>query len=83
MEEKNDEYIPFEEYSKLHLTSQGSDIGRVYHGTNGSTWGKGAAGILLYCPETHEILLLKRSPYVFDPNTWGIPGGLENKEEMN
>jgi 8-oxo-dGTP pyrophosphatase MutT (NUDIX family) len=41
----------------------------------GKYWGKSAAGILIGANETGNILLLYRSPDVFDPNMWGIPGG--------
>lgn len=68
-------YIPSKTYKKLAEVSHGTDAGAVFHDNNSKTWGKGAAGILVYCPETQEVLLLKRSPHVFDPNTWGIPGG--------
>jgi len=72
------EYILFEIYSQLQHQSNGFDAGI----TSSGTWGRGAAGILVVSPDLDEILLLKRSPYVLDPNMWGIPGGAR-KETAN
>ena len=36
-------------------------------------WGNDGSGCLIKCG--NKILLLKRSPHVTEPNTWGIPGG--------
>ena len=36
-------------------------------------WGNAGSGILFTTGD--RILLLKRSPYVEEPGTWGIPGG--------
>jgi 8-oxo-dGTP diphosphatase len=38
-------------------------------------WGQRGAGIAFICPADSTILLVKRSPYVNEPGTWGIPGG--------
>lgn len=36
-------------------------------------WGKAGAGIMFFCE--NEVLLVLRSYWVSQPNTWGIPGG--------
>ena len=71
------EYIPFNVYSELHHKSNGYDVGM----TDSGTWGRGAAGILIVSPDLDEILLLKRSCGVLDPNLWGIPGGARKETE--
>ena len=38
-------------------------------------WGQAAAGILFVSKKTKRILLLLRSEYVLEPNTWGIVSG--------
>lgn len=38
-------------------------------------WGQSAAGVLFVCKKTKRILLLLRSEYVLEPNTWGIVSG--------
>lgn len=44
--------------------------------TEGKTvWGESAAGVLFVCTKTKRILLLLRSEYVLEPNTWGIISG--------
>lgn len=45
------------------------DVGMTEEGF----WGNAGSGILFTTGE--KILLLKRSPYVLEPGTWGIPGG--------
>jgi len=42
---------------------------------NPTFWGTAAAGILFVCLDDETFLLLRRSPYVMEPGTWGIPGG--------
>jgi len=42
-------------------------------------WGTKASGIMFICLEDETILLLKRSNYVEQPNTWGITGGAVNE----
>lgn len=53
-------YIPDDEYEDVGYTEEGF-------------WGNAGSGILFTTGE--KILLLKRSPYVLEPGTWGIPGG--------
>ena len=43
-------------------------------------WGRRAAGLLIY-NESGQVLLVFRSPHVFDPNVWGIPGGRVEPDE--
>ena len=40
-------------------------------------WGGDGSGCLIVLdrPKRRRILLLKRSSYITEPNTWGIPGG--------
>jgi len=38
-------------------------------------WGQSAAGVLFVCKKTKRILLLLRSEYVLEPDTWGIVSG--------
>ena len=64
-------HIEYDDYAQLHHQSKGWDIGW----TSPGTWGPSGAGILVYCPRTDEILLLKRANWVDEPNVWGIPGG--------
>jgi len=41
---------------------------------NPAFWGKAGSGIL-FVANDDTALLTKRSPYVMQPNTWGVPGG--------
>jgi 8-oxo-dGTP pyrophosphatase MutT (NUDIX family) len=38
-------------------------------------WGNQAGGVLIICSRTNKVLLLKRSPYVQEPETWGMISG--------
>lgn len=38
-------------------------------------WGRGGSGVLFTCEELNEVMLMLRSPYVEQGDTWGIPGG--------
>jgi 8-oxo-dGTP pyrophosphatase MutT (NUDIX family) len=51
----------------------------IDEGMVGDKWGSRGSGILYVYND--EILLLKRSPYVLEPNTWGIPGGAVPKDK--
>jgi len=44
-------------------------------------WGKEAAGVLPFCQKTKRFLIALRSPYVMEPNTYGIFGGKLDEEE--
>ena len=44
-------------------------------------WGKVAGGVLIYSKKTDRFLLLKRSEYVLEPNTWGIISGKLDADE--
>jgi len=47
-------------------------------------WGKRGAGVLIFCKKTQRFLLGLRSPYVDQPNTWGLFGGaIDGKETAN
>lgn len=58
----------------LKLAKDLSKIATTYYG-------KGGAGLLLVCREDNTVLMLKRSRYVEQPMTWGIPGGALSKGE--
>ena len=77
LELKPEDYFYYDFYSKLHHESKGFDIGKTSEGT----WGRSAAGILIINPDSNEILLLKRSASVFEPNIWAIPGGARKETE--
>ena len=44
-------------------------------------WGKEAAGILTLCTKTKRFLIALRSPYVMEPETYGIFGGKLDENE--
>jgi len=52
----------------LSIFAKYEDVGMV-----GDNWGRAGSGFLFTTGDA--ILLLKRSPYVMEPGTWGIPGG--------
>ncbi|MDY6789509.1 MAG: NUDIX hydrolase [Candidatus Nanohaloarchaea archaeon] len=74
MSEKDGQYIPYEVYSEVVESDRGDETGIVNHGGR-RTWGNAGAGLVVVTQELEEILLLKRSRMVSDPNVWGIPGG--------
>lgn len=45
-------------------------------------WGTRGAGILPICEPTKRALLALRSPYVMEPNTWGIWGGKIDDDDL-
>jgi 8-oxo-dGTP pyrophosphatase MutT (NUDIX family) len=46
-------------------------------------WGTEAGGVLVYCSKTERYLILLRSEWVLEPNTWGIISGkLDDKENV-
>lgn len=69
---KEQKHLYSEDYirSLINKDEDGVDVGIV-----GNNWGKAAAGMLVTCYETRELLLLERSLGVMQPGTWGIPGG--------
>jgi 8-oxo-dGTP pyrophosphatase MutT (NUDIX family) len=44
-------------------------------------WGTEAGGVLVYCSTTNRYLILLRSEWVLEPNTWGIISGKLDDEE--
>ena len=46
-------------------------------------WGTEAGGVLVYCPTTDRYLILLRSEWVLEPNTWGIISGKLDDDETN
>lgn len=54
---------------KYYLAESYQDVGFSETGR----WGNAGSGCLFTTGE--HILLLKRSPYVEEPGTWGLPGG--------
>lgn len=47
----------------------------VYTDESGKFWGSQGAGAIFMAEDTGRILLQHRSPYVNEPNTWGVIGG--------
>lgn len=56
----------------LGYREEGGEMSHDEHGN--LRWGRRAAGLLIY-NESNQVFLVFRSPEVFDPNMWGIPGG--------
>lgn len=48
---------------------------------NKKFWGTRAGGILLVAKDTKHVLLLLRSQDVYEPGTWGMPGGKVDGDE--
>jgi 8-oxo-dGTP pyrophosphatase MutT (NUDIX family) len=46
-------------------------------------WGTEAGGVLVYCSTTDRYLILLRSEWVLEPNTWGIISGKLDDDETN
>ena len=46
-------------------------------------WGTEAGGVLVYCSTTERYLILLRSEWVLEPNTWGIISGKLDDDETN
>ena len=46
-------------------------------------WGTEAGGALVYCSTTDRYLILLRSDWVLEPNTWGIISGKLDVDETN
>lgn len=62
---------------------EAGELGKHHAGTSdtGQFWGDQGAGVLPLAKSTGRILLSLRSPYVNEPNTWGIVGGAIDKNE--
>lgn len=91
------EWINYKQLSKMYLDKMGRELYRYYDkkdvylisdykdggATNVPTefWGNVAGGVLIYCSGTNRYLLLKRSDYVQEPNTWGIISGKLDDDE--
>jgi 8-oxo-dGTP pyrophosphatase MutT (NUDIX family) len=46
-------------------------------------WGTEAGGVLVYCSTTERYLILLRSEWVLEPNTWGIISSKLDDDETN
>lgn len=57
------------------LVSQRVSGAAVYTDESGKFWGSQGAGAIFMAEDTGRILLQHRSPYVNEPNTWGVIGG--------
>jgi 8-oxo-dGTP pyrophosphatase MutT (NUDIX family) len=92
------EWIDYKELAQIYLDKMGRELYRYYskediqliskYDEGGQTdepnefWGKEAGGVLVYCSNTDRFLILLRSEYVLEPNTWGIISGkLDDGEE--
>lgn len=49
----------------------------------GMYWGRGGAGMMFICSEDSTVLLLLRSPWVIQGETWGFAGGSLEEEYFN
>lgn len=76
---RDTDYIASKIYSyeipPLPKKSDTVDLRGDYTKGRSNPWGKVGAGIFFVCEEDETMLLLLRSPYVEEPNTWGIAGG--------
>jgi 8-oxo-dGTP pyrophosphatase MutT (NUDIX family) len=97
--EDSPQWISYKQLSKMYLEKMGRDIYRYYdkkdlpliseYKDGGETdepthfWGKEAGGVLVYCSTTDRYLILLRSKYVLEPNTWGIISGKLDDNETN
>lgn len=93
------EWINYKELSKMYLNKMGTELYRYYDKKdlplisqykNGGEadeptefWGTEAGGVLVYCSTTERYLILLRSEWVFEPNTWGIISGKLDDDETN
>ncbi len=62
--------LPSNKFLKENITQEGR-------------WGNIGAGILPYSKKTNRFLISLRSPYVLEPNTWGIWGGKLDDGDKN
>ena len=85
------EWIDYKELAQIYLDKMGRELYRYYdkeeirltskYNEGGQTdeptefWGKEAGGVLVYCSTTNRYLILLRSDWVLEPNTWGIISG--------
>jgi 8-oxo-dGTP pyrophosphatase MutT (NUDIX family) len=85
------EWFDYKKLSKMYLEKMGGEIYRYYdkkdlplisqYKDGGETdeptqfWGTEAGGVLVYCSTTERYLILLRSQWVLEPNTWGIISG--------
>jgi 8-oxo-dGTP pyrophosphatase MutT (NUDIX family) len=58
---------------------QGS-MALVDEGDVDGNWGSQGAGVMLTTGQ--RVLLMYRSPHVYDPETWGVPGGAVPVDDM-
>ena len=95
--EKLPELVDYKELAKMYLDKMGREIYRYYdkndlklvsqYKDGGETdepthfWGDEAGGVLVYCSTTERYLILLRSGWVTEPNTWGIISGKLDDEE--
>jgi 8-oxo-dGTP pyrophosphatase MutT (NUDIX family) len=66
---------------EIKSISQYKDGGEADEPTN--FWGTEAGGVLVYCSTTDRYLILLRSEWVLEPNTWGIISGKLDDDETN
>jgi 8-oxo-dGTP pyrophosphatase MutT (NUDIX family) len=93
------EWIDYKELSKMYLDKMGRELYRYYdkkdlplisqYKDGGESdepthfWGTEAGGVLVYCSTTDRYLILLRSEWVLEPNTWGIISGKLDDDETN
>jgi len=97
--EKLPELIDYKKLSKMYLDKMGTELYRYYdkkdlplisqYKDGGEAdeptnfWGTEAGGVLVYCSTTDRYLILLRSEWVLEPNTWGIISGKLDDDETN
>lgn len=93
------ELVDYKELAKMYLDKMGREIYRYYdknelklvsqYKDGGETdepthfWGREAGGVLIYCSTTDRYLIVLRSEWVTEPNTWGIVSGKLDEEDKN
>jgi len=75
------EFIEFMQLSNELSWEEFADGGQIE--IPSEFWGNEAGGVLIYCRKTKRYLLLERSKYVNEPNTWNlISGKIEEYESV-
>jgi len=95
--EKIPELVDYKKLAKMYLDKMGREIYRYYdknelklvsqYKEGGETdeptnfWGTEAGGVLIYCSTTVRYLILLRSGWVTEPNSWGMVSGKLDEDE--
>ena len=76
-----DKYVNFYTNQRVLMISNVNILKE--HMTEEGRWGNVGAGILPFSRKTKRFLIPFRSPYVLEPNTWGVWGGKLDDEDKN